>query len=414
MGCDSVTMRRPTGYGAGVEPGTEIERYIIEERLGEGGMAEVYLARHAVLGSRHAVKILRTEFVADERYRSRFLAEGRIAAQVRHPNVVDVTDVVIAPGVAGLVMEYLDGEPLDQWLDQRREPVDLNTLLAIALPVLDGLAEAHAYGVVHRDLKPANIVLCSNRRGRLRPVVLDFGIAKLGEDTRVQHNTALHTKAGTRMGTPAYMSPEQVRETASVDHRTDLFAMGAILYELATGRIAFAHDSEFDTMQAIVAGRYAPLDGVPDDLAAIIRCALALDPDERFANCGELQRALTALGPGEAPTAPAPAPVKPPPPPEPTVRWRGPALLDGDRVHPLRGKEVVCGRAADADLRLDHPTVSEHHCVLRQERGRWGVSDLRSTLGTLVDGHLVVGRALLRPGQRVTVGQVELVFREAE
>lgn len=403
-------------------PGTTIERYIILEPLGEGGMASVYLARHSILGSRHAVKVLRPELASNENIRGRFLAEGRIAAQIRHPNVIDVTDVIIAPGVAGLVMEYVEGPTLDAWADARDTLCSLDELLTVVLPVLDGLAEAHAYGVIHRDLKPANIVLGSDRRGGIRPVVLDFGIAKLREDTRVQHQTHLTTKIGTRMGTPAYMSPEQIRESASVDARTDVFAMGAILYELVTGYLAFATDSEYDTMQAVVEGRYMPVNervpGAPPALVAAIHTALSIDPEARFPDCAGLAAALTACC--ATPTlvvTPKPAVRREA---VPTVRdvlparaWRGPALLQGDRVYALDSEQVTVGRSIDADITLSHASVSPEHCLFEIERGRWSVRDLRSTLGTLVDDSLVVGRTLLKPGQVVTVGAVDLVFRGA-
>ncbi len=418
--------------------GTTIERYVILERLGEGGMASVYLARHGILGSRHALKVLRPELANNAALRGRFLAEGRIAAQIRHPNVIDVTDVVIAPGIAGLVMEYIEGPTVDKWIDARKTPCSLEELLAIALPILDGLSEAHAYGVVHRDLKPANIVLGRDRRGAMRPVVLDFGIAKLEEDTRVQHQTHMPTKIGTRMGTPAYMSPEQIRESASVDVRTDVFACGAILYELATGHLAFAKDNEYDTMQAIVDGTFTAVQrhnpAVPAHIADAIHTALASSVHDRFPDCASLAAAL--VGPIKAATparpakpkqpAKAPQPVatrapqttKPTPPakpapPAPRRPWRGDALLNGDTVLPLRGDDARCGRSPDCDVVIDDPSVNPVHCVFAKDRGRWGVTDARSTLGTLVDGNLVVGRTLLKPGQTITVGRVDLVFREA-
>jgi serine/threonine protein kinase len=264
----------------------------------------------------------------------------------------------------------------------------------------------------------------------MRPVVLDFGIAKLEEDTRVQHQTHMPTKIGTRMGTPAYMSPEQIRESASVDVRTDVFACGAILYELATGHLAFAKDNEYDTMQAIVNGQFTAVQrhnpGVPAHIADAIHTALASSPDDRFSDCASLAAALVgpakALRPAQsarpAPPvvkkAPAPKPAPPrPAPPAPQKKWRGDALLNGDTVLPLRGDEVRCGSAPSCDVVIDDPSVNPVHCVFAKDRGRWGVTDARSTLGTLVDGSLVVGRTLLKPGQTITVGRVDLVFREA-
>jgi serine/threonine-protein kinase len=417
-----------------VQPGDFIDRYRIERLLGEGGMAQVWLGTHAILASRHAIKVLRPELAAVESLRDRFLAEGRIAAQIRHPNIVDVTDVVVAPGVAGLVMEYVEGATLEDVLEARGAPLTAAECVTLLLPVLDGVDEAHAFGVVHRDLKPANVLVARDRRGRLRPVVLDFGIAKLAEHTRVVHTTRMPTQDGTRMGTPAFMSPEQVRATARVDHRTDVFALGAILYQCATGLLPFSGESDFETMQAIVAGRYTPPEQAHPDvhprLADVIRTALALRPEDRFADCGAFSAALAEVhSPTRAPT-PAPPPTRPPPAPAaprpeaPTARpaapppsaeppWRGPVLVaDDGRRHPLRGAEHTVGRSPECDVVVDDPSASPVHCVVARSGRTWSVEDRRSALGTLVDGALIVGRSLLAPGQVITVGSTRLRLEE--
>jgi serine/threonine protein kinase len=409
--------------------GATLDRYHLTERLGEGGMAAVYKAQHTILGSWHAIKVLRPELVAHRTIRDRFLAEGRIAAQIRHPNVVDVTDVLVAPGVAGLVMEFLDGPALDQVVDGWASPPDTAEILSIFLPILDGVAEAHAFGVIHRDLKPANVLLAKDRRGRHRPVILDFGIAKLAAETRVDHPTRRPTDAGTRMGTPAYMAPEQVRESREVDVRSDVFALGAILYELCTGEIAFGAASEFDSMQAVVAGRCRdPQDLRPDlhpVLAGAIRTALRVDPDDRFADCEAFATALGAAlatapvaptspgAPAAAPTRPSPAPARPGAVSEPAVAAaRDPAVArapsDGRLVVRSDATRLVVGRGPDCDVVVDDPLASEVHCVVTRHGVGATVEDLKSALGTLVNDRLIVGRHRLVSGDVLTVGRTPL------
>ncbi|HMV70251.1 MAG TPA: serine/threonine-protein kinase, partial [Myxococcota bacterium] len=265
--------------------GTEIDRYRLEAVLGEGGMAVVWRARHLLLGSLHAIKILRPELIHVDDVRERFLAEGRIQAQLRHPNVAAVSDLVSDAGVAGLVMELLDGETLEERL-RRGGPLRADEVAAIFGPVLDALGEAHDRGVVHRDLKPSNLFLAARTRGRVRPVVLDFGIAKVRDDARLEAIRSGTTLHGARMGTPAYMSPEQVRDPRAVDARSDLFAVGAILYEAITGAPAFPGETDHAITERILAGHVEdPRRRVGAELASVadvVRRALAVDPALRF------------------------------------------------------------------------------------------------------------------------------------
>jgi serine/threonine-protein kinase len=310
-------------------PGDRIDRYELIRLLGEGGMASVWLTRHAVLGSQHALKVLNAELVSDDEIRDRFLAEGRIQAQLRHPNLLPVTDVVAIPGVAGLVMEYVDGPSLEQWLAARAAPPRADELRAIFLPILAGIAEAHHHGVIHRDLKPANILLERRRDGTLRPRIADFGIAKIATDARLKHEARNKTRARMRMGTLAYMSPEQITDAGEVDRRADVFALGAILYELATGRPAFDGPTEYAVMNAIVTGGWErPAPGAVDPrVLACIERALDPTPAERFPDCetfaaylGDASAQPVAVPvpvpvpvPGAAPApAPTPAPVAAP------------------------------------------------------------------------------------------------------
>jgi eukaryotic-like serine/threonine-protein kinase len=283
-------------------------RYEVLRLLGQGGMAAVYQVRHLGLHSVHALKVLNADLAQNDEVRGRFLTEGRIQARLRHPHIVQVTEIVTTP-VAGLVMDYVEGPTLGDFCRSGERPgLEPAVLLEVFLPVLEAMGEAHQQGVVHRDLKPDNILIGRDSRGRLQPRVTDFGIAKVLEQQ--EGSGKGKTRAGTRMGTLLYMSPEQIRSTSEVDARSDIFALGAILYEAATGQLAFDGRSDFETMSKIVEGDFQPperaVGHLPPVIAGCIRKALAVDPAERFQSCGEfravLERALEAN---------APVPVKP-------------------------------------------------------------------------------------------------------
>ena len=267
------------------------ERYEVEALVGQGGLAEVYRVRHVELGSVHALKLLlfRKKALAD-----RLLLEGRIQAQIRHPNVVSVTDVVRHDGQFGLLMEYVDNLSLES-LIQRRKALPADEALEVFAPILAGVHAAHKAGVLHRDLKPANVLL-ARQGGGLVPKVSDFGIAKV-----VSEGLEGATREGVAMGTPGYMAPEQVLDARSVDARTDVFALGAILYELVAGRRALEDETGEVSVRATLEGTIEPLetvvDGVPVHVSDAVATALARDKDARFATVLDFARALLSASP---------------------------------------------------------------------------------------------------------------------
>ena len=198
-----------------LNPGTEIDRYIIESVLGEGGMAIVYRARHRDLGSAHAIKQMK---VTDPGIRERLLREGRLQSGLRHPNIVSVTDMISIGEAPALVMEFVDGPNLAQLLAQYRPTI--GQCDAIARGILRGVAAAHGHGLVHRDLKPANILIAKTD-DEVIPKIADFGLVKLLEGLDDDEGM---TKDGMIMGTPSYMAPEQLDNARAVDGRADVFS----------------------------------------------------------------------------------------------------------------------------------------------------------------------------------------------
>ena len=269
-----------------LEAGAQVEKYEVLEHLGGGGFADVYKARHVHLDTLHALKILRPEHVGSEQIRLRFLDEARVQAKLVHPNIARVTDIIVSEGVAGLVMEYLEGRSLADFIEDRQGPASEDEILAIMLPVLDGLHFAHERGIVHRDVKPDNIFLAIDGAGQRVPKVLDFGIAKVRGELRQKGKRKSTVASG--MGTEGYASPEQLRSAADVDRRADIFSVGVTLYELATGRLPFERDSDVDSLMALMNGDYTIPAGLrlgSPQIVLAIENALQTNRDDRFADC---------------------------------------------------------------------------------------------------------------------------------
>ncbi|MCB9687010.1 MAG: serine/threonine protein kinase [Alphaproteobacteria bacterium] len=249
-------------------------------------MAAVYRARHVQLGSEHAIKVL---FVTAPQVRERMFREGQVQARLRHPNIVQVTDVLLVQNAPALVMEYVDGPALDTWLLENRPNVDES--LWLFRGILRGVMAAHEGGVVHRDLKPANVLLAPTHDG-LVPKVSDFGLVKPVSQVPAKGSLRVNTQSGMALGTPEYMSPEQIRDASDVDQRADMWAMGCILYELLCHRRTFSGPDKMSTFNLIVAGTYEPprkfVDDLPRHVNEAIRRLLEVKQDDRLASAAEL------------------------------------------------------------------------------------------------------------------------------
>ena len=269
------------------QPGDFIGRFRVERLLGEGGIAEIYQVRHRQLGTVHTLKLLTLHHPWQ---RERLLQEGRTQAQIQHPNLVAVTDVVEAQGQVGLVMEYVQGFSLADCL-QEGGGMPLEDSLDLFQQILEAVGTAHAAGVLHRDLRPQNILLTTTG-DRVVAKVADFGFARLASGARQPGAPLVETTTGT----PGYMSPEQITDTATVDRRADIFALGVILYELLSGQRAFVGDNQLEILNHTASGVYTPLQvhlpDIPHAVADAIDRALEISPGDRFPDSETFAEAL--------------------------------------------------------------------------------------------------------------------------
>ena len=287
---DGGIATSPPAAAAGMLDG----KYRLLRRVAQGGLGEIYEARHEVIGHRVAVKMIRPEFSGEPELSVRFLQEARAAGAIGHPGCVKIFDFGVADdGRAYLVMEWLDGESVHQRLRRERR-LPLRDAAAIALETLDVLAATHERGIIHRDLKPENIFLALAPHGRRRVKLLDFGIARLTFDVR-SADTRL-TRPGAVMGTPCYMAPEQATGSLDADRRIDLYAVGVLLFETTTGRVPFdGPNNSAILVQLLTAPWPSPRElepSLPEAFEALVRRAMARNPADRFATADEFREAL--------------------------------------------------------------------------------------------------------------------------
>ena len=282
--------------------GQRIGHYVIMSMLGEGGMGEVYLAKDTKLGRDVALKVVPEEYTSDPSRLQRFEREAKTVAALNHPNIVTVYSIEEVEGTHFLTMECVLGDSLDRLIPATGMPLD--TVFDIAIPLADALAAAHQQGIVHRDLKPANVMVSKEERVK----VLDFGLAKLtGDDegggfgrgaSQAPTRATPLTQEGGIVGTVPYMSPEQL-DGKEVDHRSDIFSLGVLLYELVTGRQPFQGNSAPAVMSAILRDVPTPVSDfnaeAPRHLGRIIQRCLEKDPTERYQSALEVRNEMKAL-----------------------------------------------------------------------------------------------------------------------
>ena len=328
--------------------GTMVGEYRIEERIGKGGMGVVFTAVHPVIGKRVAIKVLRADVCNDRFAVERFIDEARIVNQIEHPNIVDIFAFGELPdGRNYFVMEWLRGESLRTRSERERIPI--TQVCDILSPLARALLAAHEIGIVHRDLKPDNVFLVDVRGEQTLVKLLDFGVAKLGETDARAKQRVEHTATGSIVGTPQYLSPEQAKGH-QVDYRADIYALGAIAFELITNRPPFVADNVMEMVAKHLMEPVAPpstlVPTIPAELDQLVVATLAKDPAERpsledilavlerVKELPELQgeprraQTFTATNPGVATPWPRPstwpANTPFPTPPRPGTPWPAP------------------------------------------------------------------------------------------
>ncbi|MAQ18915.1 MAG: hypothetical protein CMN30_29475 [Sandaracinus sp.] len=326
------------------QAGHRIGRYVIEKLLGQGGMGAVFAATNEVTGRAVALKWMLPSMAMSADHVSRFLAEARATARIEHPNVIQIIDVGQDGPAPFLVMERLRGRSLGEHLGAVGR-MSVAETLKVMIPACRGIAEAHSEGIIHRDLKPDNIFLCEGKDGSSRPPkVLDFGISKLFDDEGGQKLT----QTGAIMGTPLYMSPEQIRAGHQPDPTFDIYAIGVVLYECLAGRPPFGGETLFGLLQDISVGNVTPLRSlvpdVPEPVAQVVHRAMHVRREQRPQTMTDLVAELEGLqragydnpgaggpataGDGQPPTGPiTPGPYGVPPTYTPSGPYPAPGPL---------------------------------------------------------------------------------------
>src|SRR6185295_13900693 len=389
--------------------GKLIREYRVVTELGSGGMGTVYFAEHTVIGRRAAIKVLNPDVSGNQDVVARFFTEAKAVNSIRHPNIVDITDFGEVDSIYFIVMEMLEGETLGARMESVR-PLDEKTTVRILSQVASAVGAVNEHGIVHRDLKPENIFLTNHPDYPDFVKVLDFGVVKL---MGAPAEGALKTRAGAAIGTPAYMSPEQCIGDARLDHRSDVYSLGVVGYEMLTGGLPFVGDS-LEVMMGHARGVLVPPKerhpALSDRLNDVIVCALAKKPEARFASMRELRLALEAAiapvrarpaapaaaappaarpAPAAAPVTAAPAPTPAPPPApapvDPALAWEERARIE--RIEKAQTKkvggklrEIIARRIAQNRLAVPSMPAVAVKCLelLRDQNARF--SELAATV----------------------------------
>lgn len=267
--------------------GQIISNYEVKSLLGQGGMGTVYLAEHVKLGRKVALKSLHAQFVNSEEIRARFIHEAKVMAQLQHPNIVTLYEYVETETGLFLIIELVDGQPIDDYIEQVSGPIVEGKAIEMMHEILEGFQYAHEKGLVHRDIKPSNLVVADKNKVK----ILDFGIAKLVGDT-----SSKMTKTGTHIGTVYYMSPEQVKGD-DLDQRSDIYALGVTFFQMLTGSSPYkGMTKEFDVFMKIVNEELPDprtiYPGISEHMCAVLQKATAKDANDRFQSCEEFAAAL--------------------------------------------------------------------------------------------------------------------------
>lgn len=380
-------------------------RFQIIEEVGRGGVAVVYRAYDTTLERLVALKVLFPRLAAAPQFLERFRREAIVAANLRHPNIVTIYDVGIKDEVFNyIVMEFVEGHNLRQEIENRG-PLSLDRVVAIINQLADALDYAHGQGLIHRDIKPANTIL----RAGDQVTLTDFGLVKAAKGARL-------TDVGATLGTLEYMSPEQVMAD-ELDHYSDIYSLGVVVYEMLTGQVPFRGDTPTDTLHRLIS-QPPPSPSrlnanVSKEVERVVLRALDKEPGKRFSTARQLARSLErAIGLQSPRGRVAKARPK-------VAKGKGVGLKlvarDNRQFHLCEGTTTI-GRATDNDVVLAKHKVSRHHAEIRCQAGSCWVVDLNSTNGTSLNGQrLSPGESRpLSPGDTLSLGPAVLEVASAQ
>src|SRR3954451_15997079 len=371
--------------------GQIIGNYRVEREIGEGGMSHVFIGRTLsgtdLLPSDFNVvlKIMSDELAGEVTARKRFVKEAQILSKLRHRYITRFYEFINDDQSAVLVMEYVEGTPVDLLLSEK-SALPIQEAITIAQCLLEALVYAHGKGIVHRDIKPANLIREEN--GTVK--VTDFGIAKIKEGAG-SGQTVL-TKSGFLLGTPHYMSPEQIREPKDAGAKSDVYSAGVVLYEMLTGALPFNSRSLPKLIDAIYRGEKQPPRAfrpeIDAELEAIVLRAMHPRMEQRYESARQFFEALEEynLRPGYTPTM-RPIPAATPPPGAPQQWQLVHVKAEANEKHALNGDSIMVGRDRTCSVVLAHPAVSRRHARITMAGGSLTLEDLKSANGTYVNNN---------------------------
>jgi len=390
--------------------GSVVGNYRIERELGEGGMSHVYvgrtMSRTEILPADYTVvlKVMSEELAGEVTARKRFVKEAHILEKLRHRYITRFYEFINNADHAVLVMELVEGTPVDLLLTERGA-LPIADAISTAQCLLEALVYAHGKGIVHRDIKPANLIRESAANGVVK--VTDFGIAKIKEGGTGSSQTVL-TKSGFLLGTPHYMSPEQIREPKDAGAKSDVYSAGVVLYEMLTGALPFNSRSLPKLIDAIYRGEKQPPRAfrpeIDAELEAIVLRAMHPRMDQRYETARQFFEALEEynLRPGYTPTM-RPIPAATPAPGAPQHWQLVHVKAEANEKHPLSGDSIMVGRDRTCSVVLAHPAVSRRHARITMAGGSLTLEDLKSANGTYVN-NTRVEKTVLKPGDVVRFG----------
>ncbi len=391
--------------------GNVIGNYRIEREIGEGGMSHVYVGRTVtrteLLPENYAVvlKVMSDELAGEVTARKRFVKEAQILEKLRHRYITRFFEFINTDVNAVLVMEFVEGQPVDVLLSERGA-LPAPDAISIMQCMLDALVYAHGKGIVHRDIKPANLIRETN--GTVK--VTDFGIAKIKEGGAT--GQTILTKSGFLLGTPHYMSPEQIREPKDAGAKSDVYSAGVVMYEMIAGALPFNSRSLPKLIDAIYRGEKQAITAIKPDVDPAVQAIVfkAMHPrmDQRYESAREFYEALEEYShrPGYTPTVRA-TPMPAGQPAAPMVAAPQFSLVnvkpDINEKHAIQGDSVMVGRDRTCSIVLTHPAVSRRHAKITLSGTACVLEDLKSANGTYVN-NTRVERAKLKPGDVVRFG----------